>query len=53
MQNFEVVQSGQPFDNLQKNIPDLLLFELIAFFLILEDFLQKITSVSILHNNAR
>jgi hypothetical protein len=52
MQNLKVVKRSQSFDHLSKNIPNLFLFEIGTPLLIVEYFLEEISSVGILHYDA-
>jgi hypothetical protein len=52
MQDFEFVQGGQSLHDLYENVPDLFLFELAPFFLVLEDLLQQIAAICVLHDDA-
>lgn len=52
MEDFEIVQCCQSFDDLKENIPNFFLLELESFFLVLEYLLQQISSVCVLHDDA-
>jgi len=43
----------QSFYDLNENIPDILLIELASFFFMFEYFLQQVSSICVLHDNAK
>ena len=52
MQNFHLMQSHQPFDHLDNNLPDVLLLHELLDVLALTDSLENIAIVCKLHYNA-
>lgn len=52
MSDLELMQSIQSLHHLYKDIPHIILRKLIPIPLELKYFLQEITSISVLHNNA-
>ena len=52
MENIGVVQSLETLDDLNKNPPDVFLSQIGLLLLVTRDFLEQITVVRILHNNA-
>ena len=53
MENIGVVESFQPFDNLYEYSPDIFLSQISLLLLVSRDFLEKITIIRVLHNNAK
>ena len=52
VQYFKIMKSTQSLYNLNENIPNLVFFKVSPSFLVIEDFLEEITSVSVLHDDA-
>ena len=52
MENAKFMKFFEPHGNLGENIPNIVLVELLRFFLILEDLLEQISSICVLHDNA-
>lgn len=51
MGDFELMNSFQPFNNLNKDIPNIFLFKMMAFSFELKYFLQQISTISVLHHD--
>lgn len=52
MENFEVVEGRETFDDLDEDIPNLLFFELGSSFLVVKNLLKQVSSVCVLHDDA-
>lgn len=52
MHDAQVVKRLQPLDHLDEHFPNLLLVEVVARLLVLNDFLKEVTVVGVLHDNA-
>lgn len=46
------MESGESFDDLDENIPYFLLLKLAALLFVLEDLLEEVTAVRVLHDDA-
>ncbi len=46
------MEGSESFHDLHEDVPDLLLLELTALFLVLEDLLEEVAAVSVLHDDA-
>ena len=52
MKDLTAVEGTQATDDLDKDVPDLLLFDVGFALLVVTDFLEYISIVSVLHNKA-
>lgn len=52
MEDINFVQRSETLDDLDENAPDVFLLEVCLLFLMTRNFLEHITVVRVLHNNA-
>jgi len=52
MKDFDVVESSETLDNLDKDAPNFFFFKIGLLFLVLGNFLKQVAAVSILHHDA-
>jgi hypothetical protein len=52
VQDLEVMEGSKALDDLQEDVPDLLLLELAPLLLVLEDLLEQVAAVCVLHDDA-
>ena len=52
MKDFDVVESSETLDNLDKDAPNFFFLEIGLLFLVLSNFLKQVAAVGILHHDA-